>query len=69
MMTTLQNQDFVKSAKSGTGMVRLDLEMIMFLPRTSCIVETGRCINALIKSSIAKIHASKQSAPGITPKM
>jgi len=47
MMNTLQNQNCVKSAKGGTARVRLDLEMIMFLPRKSCILETGRCINAL----------------------
>ena len=56
MMTSLQNHYFSKSAKGGTGRVRLDLEMILFLLKTSSIVETGRCINALIKSSIVQIH-------------
>ena len=29
MMNTLQNQDCLKSAKGGTGMVRLDFEFLM----------------------------------------
>ncbi len=38
MMNSLQNQDFVKSAKGGTGRVRPDFEFLVFFTRTSCFL-------------------------------
>jgi len=68
-MNTLQNQYFLKSAKSGTGIVRLDLEFLLFFEKNImhfCDMVLYQC---LCESSIAQIHASKQSASRITPKM
>jgi hypothetical protein len=69
MMTTLQNQGCVKSAKCGTGMVRLDLEFLMFFEKNIMHCYDMVLYQCLCESSIVQIDSSKQSAYRITPKM